>query len=492
MARITLPTEIITSDKTPRTAVAFDRTSGVKQTVDTTREVLLVGMSTSLATGYSNSVPYALLREDDAATYFGAGSMLDIACRAAFRANPFVLLHGVGVEEAGTKATSTVTFATTATGNTNHRLRAGGQEIITEIATYDQITAIGDALVTAIAAQHALTPLPFTAANANGVVTLTARNGGVHMNTFALRSAFDASAGTTATLSGSLMGATVAGVGSAAVTTALAACTGQRYHIIADLLGDSTSGASMETHVDSESDGEHGHGEIFVQVVNGTQSTATNQALALNSNRGVLGAINTSETWSVAACAAMSAAMSREEVATRPYNGMQLNGVIAPPVEKRWTRTETRTMINNGVTPLFVKPGENVAIMRAVSMGVKNSGGSYDYSCLDITKYQAFDYLRDAITLMFETNYANARWADSDDDGLLPADVATPEKVTIDLIDVARDAEADGIISNVTALEDEFVVEKVGTSCRFSVPAAIVDGMHEKLGKVVYINRPLA
>jgi phage tail sheath gpL-like len=288
------------------------------------------------------------------------------------------------------------------------------------------------------------------------------------------------------------MGATVAGVGSAAVTTALAACTGQRYHIIADLLGDSTSGASMETHVDSESDGEHGHGEIFVQVVNGTQSTATNQALALNSNRGVLGAINTSETWSVAACAAMAAAMSREEVATRPYNGMQLNGVIAPPVEKRWTRTETRTMINNGVTPLFVKPGENVAIMRAVSMGVKNSSGSYDYSCLDITKYQAFDYLRDAITLMFETNYANARWADSDDDGLLPADVATPEKVTIDLIDVARDAEADGIISNVTALEDEFVVEKVGTSCRFSVPAAIVDGMHEKLGKVVYINRPLA
>jgi len=133
-----------------------------------------------------------------------------------------------------------------------------------------------------------------------------------------------------------------------------------------------------------------------------------------------------------------------------------------------------------------------VAIMRAVSMGVKDSSGNYDYSTLDITKWQAFDYLRDAITAMFNRNYERARWADSDPDGLLPPDVATPEKVKIDLIDVARDAEADGIVSNVSALEDEFVVEKVGTNCRFSVPAAIVDGMHEKLGKVVYINRPFA
>lgn len=492
MGNITLPSEILLSDKTPRTAVAFDRTSGVKQTVDTTREVMLVGMMAASGATVAASVPTPLLREDDGATYFGAGSMLDLACRAAFKANPFVLLHGVGIANAGTAATATLVFATTATGNTIHRLRAGGVEILTEIATGDTATVIGDNFVLAVAAQHALTPLPFTAANASGTVTLTARNGGVHMNTYALRSAFDASVATTATLSGAVMGSVVAGVGSASTTAALAACTGRRYHLIADLIGDATSGAAMETHTDTESDGEHGHGEIYVQAVNNTQSTATTQALALNSNRGVLGAINTSESWSVCICAALASAMSREEVATRPYNGMKLLGILPPPVEKRWTRTETRTMLNNGVTPLTVLPGEDVAIMRAVSMGVKNASGSYDYSCLDITKYQAFDYLRDAITLMFETNYANARWADSDPDGLLPNDVATPEKVTIDLIDVARDAEADGIVQNVSALEDQFVVEKVGTNCRFSFPAAIVDGMHEKLGKVVYINRPLA
>lgn len=491
MSKITLPSEIVLSDKTPRTAVAFDKTSGVKQTVDTTREVLLVGMQHSSGS-VSASVPTALLREDDAAAYFGVGSQLDIAARAAFKANPFVILHGVGVAEAGTKATSTLTFATTATGNTIHRCRVGGIEIATDIATGDTASVIGDNFVTAFNAVHAKTPLPVSAANASGTVTFTARNGGTHANNIALRSSFDTSVGTTAVLSGTVMGATVAGAGSASTTAALAACTGKRYHVVADLLSDSTSGGVAKTHTDTESDGEHGHGEIYIQALNGTQSAATTLALAQNASRGVLGAINTTETWSVCVAAAMAAAMSREEVATRPYNNMVLEGVLPPPVEKRWTRTETRVMLNNGVTPLIVLPGEKVAIMRAVSMGVKDSSGNYDYSCLDITKYQAFDHARDAITAMFNRNYERARWADSDPDGLLPPDVATPEKVKIDLIDVMRDEESLGIVQNVEALADQFVVEKVGTNCRFSVPAAIVDGMHEKLGKVVYINRPLA
>ncbi len=488
---IPLPSELVLSDKTPRTAIAFDKTSGVKQIPDTARDVLLVGQMLSTAT-VAAAVPTALLREDDGATYFGAGSIIDIACRAAFKANPFVKLHAVGIADAGTKATATVVFATTATGNTIYRLRIAGIEVAVNIATNDTVTAIGDALVTAVAAVHAQTPLPVSAANASGTVTLTARNGGVIANNIQLRGAFDASVTTTATLSGSVMGSVVAGSGTVNATASLAAATGQRYHVVAALFDDSTAAAYFESHTDTESDGEHGHGEIFIMGKNDTQSAATTLALASNANRGVLGAINTSESWSVNITAAMASAMSREEVATRPYNGMVLEGILPPPVEKRWNRTETRTMIDNGVSPLVVLPGEKVAIMRAVSMGVKDGSGNYNYACLDITKYQAFDFFRDALTLMFETNYQRSRWADSDPDGLLPSDVATPEKVEKDMIDVSYDMESLGIVQNTSALKDQFVAEKVGTNCRFSVPAAIVDGMHEKLGKIVYVNRPFA
>ncbi len=497
MGRITLPTEIVQSDKTPRTAIGLDKTSGVKTVASTAQSVLLVGQQTSSAT-VAASIPTALLREDDGATYFGAGSHLDIACRAAFKANPFVKLTGVGITEAGTAATATVVFATTAAATTVYRLRIGGIEVPVDVTSGDTATVIGAALVAAILRANLKTPTGVTGSNSSGTVTLTAVNGGTVANGIQLRGAFDvptATVSTTATLSGTTMGTVVAGAGSASTTAALAACTGvgANYNKIAILLPDSTAGAAAKTHTDSENDAEHGKSEIFVIVVNGSQSTATTLALALNANYGMVYAINTSETWSLVACAAVCAAMSREEVATRPYNTMEIVGIMAPPTEKRWTRTETRTLLDNGCSPLYVKPGEAVAIMRAVSTGVKNSSGDFEYSTLDITKWQGLFRFRESIALMMNTNYPRARWANSDPDGLLPTDVATPEKVRIDLLNVARDMEAEGTLSNVSNMEDQFVVEKVGTACWFSVPALVVDGMHEKLGKIVYLTQvPLA
>lgn len=483
MGKISLPTEIITSDKTPRTAVAFDKTSGAKLTSDTAQSVLLVGQMVSAAI-VAASTPTDLLREDDGANYFGAGSIIDFACRAAFLANPFVKMTAVGVADAGVKAAGTVTFVGAAAISTVYRLRIAGVEYATDITVGDAIAT----MATNVAAKVNADPnCPVTAGAASGVVTLTADNGGTVGNGIAIRGAFDAPVAqvvTVATLSGASLSA---GTGAVSIAAALASATGKRYHKIAVLLDDSASGGAAKSSTDSEGDAEHNHGEVYVQACNAVLATSTALALAQNANRGILASISGSESWSVAICAAMAAAMSREEVATRPYNTMVLNGILPPPVTTRWTRTETRTLLDNGCTPLVVLPGEQVAILRAVVTGVKNASGNFDYSTLDVTKIQGFDFFRDNIILMFNSNYPKARWADSDPDGLLPSDVATPEKVKADLINVARDMEALGIVSNVDALKDQFLVEKNGTQCLFSVPALIVDGMHEKLGKIVNI-----
>lgn len=488
-SRVVLPTEIISSDKTPRTAVAFDKTSGAKQISDTAREVLLVGQMVAAATVAANT-PTVLLREDDGATAFGAGSMMDVACRAAFLANPFVKLNGVAVADAGVKATGTTTFVGNAAISTIYRQRIAGVEYAIDITTGDTPTVMAAALAVKVNADKAC---PVTAVAAIGVVTFTADNGGTVGNgiktALATTNGFDAPTAqvvTTATLSGASL---ASGTGTASLTTALAAATGKRYHVVAILLDDATGGGSGKTHTDSEGDAEHNHGETYIQSCNNVLATCTALALAQNAARGLLGSISGSESWSVAIAAAIAAADSREEVATRPRNTMVLNGILPPPVATRWTRTETRTLLDNGCTPLVVLPGEQVAILRAVTTGVKNAAGDFDYSTLDITKILGFDFFRDNIVLMFNTNYPKARWADSDPDGLLPPDVATPEKVKADLINVARDMESLGIVQNVDALKDQFVVEKVGTHCEFSVPAMIVDGMHEKLGKIVNILR---
>jgi phage tail sheath gpL-like len=243
-SRISLPTEIITSDKTPRTAVAFDKTSGAKQTSDTAREVLLVGQMLSTATVAANT-PTMLLREDDGANYFGAGSMLDIACRAAFLANPFVKMSAVSVADAGVKATGTVTFAGTASISTIYRVRIAGVEYAVDVTLGDTATVIGASLAAKVNADKAC---PVTAANVTGTVTFTAKNGGTVGNGIKLMhsttNGFDATTAqvtTTATLSGASL---AAGTGTASLTTALAAATGKRYHVIAILLDDATAGGA--------------------------------------------------------------------------------------------------------------------------------------------------------------------------------------------------------------------------------------------------------
>lgn len=480
---IDLPPEIIKSDKTPRTAIAIDKTSGVKQRSDTAREVLLVGMMAGSGGTASVATPYEILRETQGEGLFGAGSMLDFAIKAAFKAHPFVKLSAVAVAEAGVKGSATVTFVTTATGNTIYRLRIAGVEVAIDITLNDAVATMATNLANAITAN---TSLPVTASPAAGVVTITAKNGGTTGNGIQLRGAFDANVTTTATISSSSL---ASGTGSASLTAALAAATGKRYHEVAILIDDSTAGGAGKTSVESESDGEHMHGEFAHQCCNGTLSTATTLGGAINGARNQVFAINTSESWSVAIAAAGAAVMSRQEDATKPLNRTVLVGILPPPVEKRWTRTETRSLLDSGVTPLIVLPGEQVAIARAVTTGVTNAASAKDYSTLDITIFRGLDDVRDNVGLMFDTNYGASKWADNDPDGQLPSDVATPEKVTRDILDVLRDRQAAGICQQVEALADQIVVQKVGTHCEFSIPANIIDGMHERLGKVVLIRR---
>lgn len=488
---ISLPSEIVTSDKTPRVAVGFDRTSGVKQRSSTARDMLIVGQMVATGTAAAG-LPYDMLRDTDGETLFGPGSITDFMVKAAFQAFPNLKLTAVGVTEAGTKATSTLTIATNALINCQLVVRIAGVSVAVEIAAADTPTVIAAALALAI---NANTSLPVTASAAAGVVTLTAKNGGTIGNTIQLRAVFSSTTaliGTTiagATATTGAMGQVVSGAGAVSIATVLAGLTAKRFHEVALGLDDSASGIVAKTWINSQSDAEHGFGGFVHQALTGTLSACTTVALAINGARNLVHGLYGSESWAPDIAAAVAAVHASEEVATKPLGTLVLTGIIPPPLDKQWIRTETRNLLDNGVTPLVAQAGTAVAILRSVITGVKNAAGNFDYSTLDSTITRGFDDLRDNVILMFNTNYARSRWADSDTDGLLPPDVATPAKVQQDLIDVCRDAESRGICQQVEALKSQIVVEKVGTQCQFSIPANIVDGMHEKLGAIVLFRR---
>lgn len=483
--QIVLPPEIVTSDKTPRAVMAFDRQSGVKQTANTTKSILLIGQMAATSTIAANT-PTQLSRETDSEA-FGIGCPLDIAAKAAFLANPNIIIWAVGITDAGVKATATLTITVNATLTTEVWLYIMGRKCVFIANVGDTPTVQATALAAAI---NARTDLPVTATSSVGVVTITAKVGGTINNTIALRVFQPNLSGSTYTLSGALMGSGTPGSGTVSTVSATAAASQARYWLVVPLLDDTTTENAVRDYVIAQGQAEVGFGEICVTALVAALSAQTTQALACNGLRNVQVAINGSESWFVEIAAAAAAVMASESVATRPYNTLPLPGIKAPPIASRWLRTETRSLLDNGCTPLTAGDDGIVRFMRVVSTGVKNTAGNFDYSVLDITKVQGFDDIRDNVVLMFNTNYPRARWADSDPDGRLPADVATPAKVTTDLLNVLRDGESRGIVQQVEQYAPQIVVQKVGTQCQFSIPTYIVDGMHEKLGKAVLISLP--
>ncbi|MCK5613744.1 hypothetical protein KAR91_68400 [Candidatus Pacearchaeota archaeon] len=136
----------------------------------------LIGQYDPLKTSTIDYEPIRVLSSDDVGNKFGFGSHIH---RQALRFPSSVFLQGGGVYAfpvpeagAGAAATDDITFTGAATSAGTLYFLIGGELVQVAVANADAITAIGDALVTAITADQ---DLPVTATNLAGVVTVTAK-----------------------------------------------------------------------------------------------------------------------------------------------------------------------------------------------------------------------------------------------------------------------------------------------------------------------------
>lgn len=175
--------------------------------------------------------PIQIFDETDADTKAGQGSLAAVLCRTAFAqaklsgASPEIWLCPIAEPGGGTATQETVTITvTTATAGTLI-FTVAGRPVIVGISAGDAQNTIATAVKNALDAMKSL--IPFTAAVAANVVTLTHTTKGVNGNdaAFAL---VQSPSGVTCTLAQS-----VAGAGAASITNAIQALYDQRYHAIA-------------------------------------------------------------------------------------------------------------------------------------------------------------------------------------------------------------------------------------------------------------------
>ncbi|TVO57525.1 phage tail sheath C-terminal domain-containing protein [Denitromonas halophila] len=460
--------QIPSSIRKPGKYFEFNTKLAVRTLPGNRQETLIVAQK--LAAGsQAAGVAVEVFGDDEAAEYFGEGSIAHLMVRAALVANPYLALSVIAMDDAvgSAAATGTITLAGTATSTGVLTVWIAGMRTELAIASGDTAADVAAAMEAKL---DALGDLPVTASVAGAVITPTARNKGTLGNGIAV-TATSTAAGITAT--------TVAMSGGSVdpdIATPLAAVFAGGHDVIISSLNDSTSLTALRTHLDNVSGPLEQRGAIGVCAHVGTLAQATTLAGTINMGRISEILVPACANPSFAVAASYGAVVAGEEDPARPLDDLPLTGILAPPLEDRMSRTEQESSLYNGVTPTEVGPGEKVQIVRAITTYTLNPQSIPDISLLDLTTIRTLDYVRKAcrerISLRFPREKLSSR---------------TPDKVRGEIIDVLYKLEELEIVENVTENLPGVICERDSQdpnrlNCK--IPVDVVNGLHVFAGRI--------
>jgi phage tail sheath gpL-like len=454
----TIPSSI----RKPGVYVEFNTKLAVRNLPGNLQRTLIIGQKH--AAGTLAALTLADVFSDvEAAQLCGYGSHVHRMVRAALMANPYAQLSIIPLDDAAgaTAATFPVTVAGAPTTSGAFALAINDTLIQVNVAVTDTPTSVAAAFVAAIAAKP---ELPVTAANAAGVITLTARNKGTVANAFTV-AASGAVAGMTFAV-----GASTAGAGDPDITDALGVAFLGGHDQIVIPYRDTANLTALRNHLDDVGSWAEKRWALGFVGSNGTLAEAI--ALSAGVNHGWMNNVwlrNTATT-TMELAAAYAATVASQEDPAMPFDYQQVRDIAVPPVADRTSRTEEESALYNGVTPLNVGPGEVVQVVRAVTTYVLNPAGVPDVSMLDITtprtlKYVAKVFIQDRAIRYSRTKISDRLIQSVRDSGIV-------------LLKQLEDLE---IIENVDANLPNYIVERdLQDVSRLNerIPTDVVNGLH--------------
>jgi phage tail sheath gpL-like len=402
-----------------------------------------------------------IFSEDEAAVYFGRGSIAHLMARSAINANKYISLRIVALDDAlaGVAANGTVTITGPATGNGALRLNVNKQKVDIAIANGDTANSIAAALN----AQIALQPdLPVTATVLAGVVTLAAKNKGTLGN--AIKVSASVSAGGVAAAVVAMSG----GLNDPDISAALTAIYNAKSTILGSAYNDQANLTLMRTHLDAVSGPLEKRRVRGVAAHIGTYAQSVTLAAAINNGRLLEVLVPNAYESIYEVAASMAAGAASEEDPARPLNGLPLVGIAPPPMANWLSETQIEAALHNGVTPVRVGADNVVHIVRAVSTYTVNASGVPDISLMDWTTIGTLDYVANAIEQRIELRFPRDKKS-----------ARTKERVHDEIYNVLIKCEDLEIVENV-ARDDILIEDDAADPTRYNIriKVDVVNGLH--------------
>lgn len=345
----------------------------------------VLAIAQMLATGTAQPLtPMQITRPSDATAYFGAGSQAEGMAFAFIAANPYTPLFVMGVVDApsATKATGTYTISGTWTVGWTFVPEIAGVRIPVGVLPTDTPTLVASNAATAI---NAVPSLPVTAAAALGVLTITAKNGGVAGNDIDLW--LNPAPGDV--LGAGALCAVVRMTGGATNPTigaAITAITGEWFTGITCAWQDAANLSALETELDLRFGAMETLDALSFTVLTGTFAQQQAAKATINS-RFIYGLCLTnpqSPPWALAASLAGVAAFRLTADPGRQLGDLALPGMLGSRPADRLITEEKELALEGGLCPVHVLSDGTVVLTRVVSMYLTNNAGVPDPAWHDV------------------------------------------------------------------------------------------------------------
>jgi phage tail sheath gpL-like len=446
--------------RTPGQHIEFDNSRAVRGVPTIANRILLIGQK--LAAGTADELTFQTIVEaDDASALFGRASQLHRMAEFLKQADLYSECLAIAIDDpaGGVAATGSITVTNAANSSNTIALMIGGQQVPVIVKQGDTAAEIGTKIAVAVNAQPDL-PVTANADNA-GVVTLTSRHTGICGNDIDIRHSHYA---------GEALPTSVA-----LAIVAMNGGTGEPdYSEVTALLGDNeyktiivgSASANALDDIETELNDRWGPTRMLESFcfagMAGTQAALATFGATRNSE--LVAIVGTGKCpnppWEIAACFGGTIGYHGQIDPARPFQTLELKGMIAPLEEDRFTRAERELLLKDGISTFTVDQAGTCHIERAITTYQTNALAIEDVSYLDVNTPLTLSYLRQAVRIRIATKYPRHKLADDGTRFGAGQSIVTPSVLRAELVALFRELEEAGLVERLDEFKEQLIVER--------------------------------
>jgi len=432
------------------------------------QRALIIGQIT---TGSATpNVPVISQGASDAITQGGANSMLALMTAAYAANDSFGEVWYLPLSDAAgaTAATGSIAFTAAPTAAGTLSLYVAGQLLSVAITASMTTAQVATAVAAAI---NAVASMPVTAAASTSTVTLTADNKGLAGNDIDIRvNAKGVSAGeVTPTGLTFTITAMASGATNPTLTTGLANLLDMPFDFIVCPYTDATSLDALKSFLNDQTGRWSWTQQVYGHVFAANRGTFANQTtlgLTRNNQHETILGFNDSPTpnWIWAAALAGAAAVSLRADPALPLQTVQIQGVMAPPLQSRFNLSQRNTLLWDGISTFTVAQDGTVAIENLITTYQLNGFGQPDNSYLEVETMFTLAYLLRDYASLVTSKYARVKLA-ADGTRFAPgSNIVTPSVIKADIIARYQEQEFNGYVQKSKEFAQGLIVEQNATN----------------------------